>query len=31
MASAESEVNDSNVSSSVGLGTVWKWSNSQID
>jgi hypothetical protein len=30
-ASAESEVNDSKVSSSVGRGTVWKWSNSQID
>ena len=30
-ASADSEVNDSNVISSVGRGTVWKWSNSQID
>src|SRR4051794_29113664 len=30
-ASAASEVNDSNVISSVGRGTVWKWSNSQID
>ena len=30
-ASAESVVNDSNVISSVGRGTVWKWSNSQID
>ena len=30
-ASAASAVNDSNVSSSVGCGTVWKWSNSQID
>ena len=24
-------MNDSNVISSVGLGTVWRWSNSQID
>ncbi len=30
-ASAASDVNDSNVSSSVGSGVVWKWSNSQID
>src|SRR5436190_7162590 len=30
-ASAESAVNDSKVISSVGLGTVWKWSKSQID
>ena len=30
-ASADSVVNDSNVISSVGRGTVWKWSNSQID
>ena len=30
-ARAASEVNDSNVISSVGRGTVWKWSNSQID
>ncbi len=30
-ASAASEVNDSKVISSVGRGTVWKWSNSQID
>ena len=30
-ARALSEVNDSNVSSSVGFGTVWKWSKSQID
>ena len=30
-ASADRDVNDSNVSSSVGRGTVWKWSNSQID
>jgi hypothetical protein len=30
-ASAASEVNDSNVISSVGSGIVWKWSKSQID
>ena len=30
-ASADSEVNDSKVISSVGRGTVWKWSKSQID
>jgi len=30
-ANALSDVNDSNVNSSVGLGTVWKWSKSQID
>ena len=30
-ASAASDVKDSKVISSVGRGTVWKWSNSQID
>ena len=30
-ASAASDVNDSKVISSVGRGTVWKWSNIQID
>src|SRR6476619_5998303 len=30
-ASADSDVNDSKVISSVGRGTVWTWSNNQID
>ena len=30
-ASAESDVNDSKVISSLGRGTVWKWSKSQTD
>ena len=30
-ARADSIVNDSKVISSVGRGTVWKWSNTQID
>ena len=30
-ASADSIVNDSKVISSVGRGTVWKWSNTQMD